>query len=83
MSTDAPARRPTNPSRRVTARLEECNKRFGSVLTVSAITLERAAVSPPDLRGPELIDLRGRGAPVAVHYLPMASSAECARAAAQ
>ena len=67
----------------VTARLEECNKRFGSVLTVSAVTLERAGISPPDLRGPELIDLRGRGAPVALYYLLAADSAERARAAAR
>lgn len=53
----------------VTARLEECNKRFGSILIASATTLERAAVSPSDFHGAEVIDLRGRGAPVAVHYL--------------
>ncbi len=54
----------------VTARLEECNKRFGSVLVASATTFERAAVSTTDFHCPELIDLRGRGAPVTVHYLP-------------
>lgn len=54
----------------VTARLEECNKRFGSVLVASATTLERAAVPATDFLGPELVDLRGRGAPIMVHYLP-------------
>jgi adenylate cyclase len=54
----------------VTARLEECNKRFGSVLIASATTLERAAAPVADFHGPELIDLRGRGAPVTIHYLP-------------
>ena len=54
----------------VTARLEECNKRFGSALIASVATLEHAAVPPADFLGPELVDLRGRGAPVAVHYLP-------------
>ena len=54
----------------VTARLEECNKRFGSVLVASATTFARAACSATDFHGPELVDLRGRGAPVTVHYLP-------------
>jgi hypothetical protein len=52
-------------------------------LTVSAVTLERAGLSPPDLRGPELIDLRGRGAPVALYYLLAHDSADRARAAAR
>jgi hypothetical protein len=42
---------------------------FGISLNSSATTLERAAVSPADFDGAEVIDLRGRGAPVAVHYL--------------
>lgn len=54
----------------VTARLEEWNKHLGAVLVASATTLERAAAPATDLLGPELVDLRGRGAPVAVHYLP-------------
>jgi class 3 adenylate cyclase len=54
----------------VTARLEECNKRFDSVLIASATTLARSSVPSGDLCGPELVDLRGRGAPIAIHYLP-------------
>jgi class 3 adenylate cyclase len=56
----------------VTARLEECNKRFGSMLIASATTLERAALPATDWQGPERVDLRGRGAPVEVHYLSTA-----------
>ncbi len=54
----------------VTARLEECNKRFGSKLVASAEALNQANAPRDDMQGPELVDLRGRGAPVAVHYLP-------------
>jgi class 3 adenylate cyclase len=58
----------------VTARLEECNKRFNAVLIASATTLARTTLPADDLCGPELVDLRGRGAPIAIHYLPAAYS---------
>jgi adenylate cyclase len=62
----------------VTARLEKYNKHFGSVLVASATTLQHAAVPATDLLGPELVDVRGRDAPIAVHYLPAARRAEVA-----
>ena len=59
----------------VTARLEEYNKHFDSVLVASATTLARSAMPADDLCGPELVDLRGRGAPITIHYLPARRSA--------
>jgi adenylate cyclase len=63
----------------VTARLEECNKRFDSVLIASAATLARSALPAADLCGPEPVDRRGRGAPIAIHYLPAPGSDRPAR----
>ena len=55
----------------LTARLEELNKHFNSTLIVSAASLERAPTDPTtaDLHGPTTIEVRGRAAPVDVHYL--------------
>jgi class 3 adenylate cyclase len=53
----------------VTARLEELNKHFGSVLIASAATFACADLPPTDFRGPEQIELRGHATPVTVHYL--------------
>jgi len=53
----------------VTARLEELNKHFGSVLIASAATFACADLPPTDFRGPQRIELRGHATPVTVHYL--------------
>ena len=60
----------------VTARLEECNKRFPSELVISddALKLTRDHLPAQGLAGPIEVDLRGRGAAVRVHYLVAAGA---------
>jgi class 3 adenylate cyclase len=56
----------------VTARLEELNKQFPSVLVASAATVEQAGgAAPAGLVGPQEVPIRGRHGDLSVYYLPV------------
>jgi adenylate cyclase len=55
----------------VTSRLEELNKRFGSMLIVSDSALAAGGELPPGCAGPESVPLRGHHGTLRIYHLPI------------